>query len=183
MSSEQFPVDIKDMEPKAQAEAARELTDLPLRGDTVHGLFGGRIESAKVGDHRIDTNGDTKIELTSEETGESTWAHIKALSPEVQSMMEADKGTRNAKMGEKTLDVVDVHEPDTAEAVTEIAEDTGKYDSLVRGEVEGSVEEAAVRPVETADEKSLREWRERDSRDAQAAQIKTAADFYRAGHK
>lgn len=97
----------------SQAELARELAALPLRGDTVNGLFDGKIVDALVGDHKIDdTTGNVMIEVTSKETGDSKWANIRAFSPEVQARMEAEKATRNAKMvGRETLVSLDVQEP------------------------------------------------------------------------
>lgn len=171
------------LQPEVQEDLAREMSSLPLRGDTVHGLFDGKIENATVGDHSIDANGQKMVLLTSQETGNSKEVDIRALSPEIQARMEADKPLRNAKFGEKTLDTLGVNEPITPEVSTEVNEETDKYGALLRGETEGSVEAAAVRPVETPEEKGLRELREYHQKVAQNGQIQNAADNFRDGHK
>ena len=103
----------------SQVELARELSALPLRGDTVNGLFDGKIVDALVGDHKIDeTTGELMIIATSKETGVSRWASFRAFSPEIQALMEAGK----AKIvGRETLSLLDIKEPDAqTPSVTEL---------------------------------------------------------------
>jgi len=80
-------------------------------------------------------------------------------------------------------DQADTHSVDMRQEVAALEIDSDKYGALVRGETEGSVEAAAMYPVETEEEKSLRDWQARDSIGRQSDQIQTAAHFYRAGHK
>lgn len=112
------------LQPEAQESLARELSQLPLRGDTVNGLFDGKVVDATVGDHRInEITGKTEIQVTSEELHLSRWADIRAFSPEIQAIMEADKETRNAKVGGGTLESLKVREPN--EQAASIDKDAG----------------------------------------------------------
>lgn len=139
------------LRPEAQESLARELSRLPLRGDTVNGLFDGKIVDAIVGDHRIsETTGKTEIQVTSKESNLTKWADIRAFSPEIQAKMEADKESRNAKIGGGTLESLQVREPNKEAA--SIEEDTSRVEAQVSESAEKTqltvAAEVAELPIE-----------------------------------
>ena len=150
---------------------------LPEEGASVLAVFGKKLVEAKVFSYSPDK---TKVTFINE-AGDTKETSVQAVSPEVQALMEADRPTRMAReRGDIALDSVGVIEP-----APELAEvKGGNYDDLLDPDYDNfSVEKAAVRPVETEDERNLRELRTHHQKVAKDAEIQTGADFYRAGHK
>lgn len=165
----------------SQSVETQSLSDrLPTEGSSVLAVFGGQLVEASVYSYSPDK---TKVTFITED-GRTKETSVKAVSAEIQEIMQADRPTRMAReRGERALDAVGVREP----APDTDNEDSSKYADLLNPDFDDddnfSVEAAAVRTPETEEEKGLRQLREHHQKVAQNAQIQTGADFYRAGHK
>ena len=161
-----------------QSAEIQSLSDrLPTEGASVLAVFDGKLVEARVYSYNADRTSVTFVT----DDGRTKETSVKAVSAEIQEIMEADRPARMAReRAELALDAVGVQEP-----IPDIdsEDDSGKYGYLLDPDFDDfSVEAAAVRTPETEDEKRLRELRESHQKVAQNAQIQTGADFYRAGH-
>ena len=173
-------VESSSLTPEAQQDLAREKSGLPLRGDIIIAKIHGKLTEATVVDYTFDSK-DRKVAIVKDlHSGEQTAADLRAFSPEIQALMDRD--FKKQEFGGNILETVKVTKP-IAEVVPEaqqVSEPTN-IDRMLDPNYDGfiSTADAAVRPVETEEEKDLKKSQELHQKRAQNAQIQTKADDYR----
>ena len=173
-------VESSTLTPEAQEDLAREKSGLPLRGDVIIAKINGRLTEAIVVDYTLDSK-DRKVATVQDlHSGERIAADLRAFTPEIQAAMDRD--FKKQEFGGNILETVRVAKPIT-EVAPEAREEPelSNIDKLLDPNYDGftSTEDAAVRPVETKEEKSLRELLLLHQKRAQDAQIRTKADDFR----
>jgi hypothetical protein len=173
-------VESSTLAPEAQEDLAREKSGLPLRGDIIIAKINGRLTEATVVDYTLDSK-DRKVAIVKDPlSGEQIAADLRAFTPEIQAAMDRD--FKKQEFGGNILETVRVAKP-----ITEVAPEAqpepepSNIDNMLDPNYDGftSTADAAVRPVETEEEKNLRELLVLHQKRAQNAQIQTNADDFR----
>jgi hypothetical protein len=143
-------VESSTLAPEAQEDLAREKSGLPLRGDIIIAKINGRLTEATVVDYTLDSKDRKVANVNDPRSGELETVRVAKPITEVAPEAQPEPEPSNI---DNMLDP--------------------NYDGFT------STADAAVRPVETEEEKNLRELLVLHQKRAQNAQIQTNADDFR----
>jgi len=159
-----------ELDESGQEQLARELSGKHLRGDKIFGLVDGEVAEATVADYKKNEAGE-EVAVIDYGFG-SHEVPVIALSDEVQGNLEERLALRQSARKELADEALQ-------HTVESDAGSSSRYDDLLAGTYEGSVEDAAVHEELSEEDRGIRAIQEHNLKLSRRDEIDNRADDHR----